>query len=157
MGMLCLLSVASWRDGSAQTLQDVYRSLKSLEGRIPLPTPQATVGVVGPFINLGRDAEHPNRPGRPVPVIHRDLPLTADAVNVVLRFRREDVADPFLVQVGHGAAVPAGSRTFVDVPIGRAREVAYTVRTAYTRYQGSITISRPPVIGLGVFVTPPFP
>src|SRR5205085_8688359 len=76
----------------AQSVQDVYRNLKSLEGRIPLPTPSAVVRVAGSFEPIfSEEIDHlvPRPTGQQrASFMHRTANYTVhvNAVNVGLRF-----------------------------------------------------------------------
>src|SRR5437764_15421672 len=72
----------------AQSIQEVYRNLKSLEGRIPLPTTYVVARVPGNFPPIFNEPEAVRPGGRPPAVTPRNRSFTANAnaVNVGLKF-----------------------------------------------------------------------
>jgi hypothetical protein len=156
--MLCnFLRLAAFSFGlvtlvRAQTVEDVYRNLKSLEGRIALPTPQATANVRYAF-----DYQPP--PGRRVTEvvrINKDFAVSADAVNVILRFQPRR-PNGFQIEIDGATGEPNRTAGFIDVPIGRARTVNYRANIADIHWTGTITISRPVIVGTGAFLIPALP
>lgn len=129
-------------------LDDIYRQLKELEGRIPIPESSARV-LVGVFnartgvfswrIPVKRLTT--TVPGKGTIVVITGQ-ASINAVNVSLVFGVQDREGDFTVTVdGTTISAPAG-QTAVTVDIGRAPEINFIVSSGNVSFSGELTIER---------------
>ena len=156
-----------------------YRVIKNLEGCFAVPAPSLTA-VVGTFDPItGKFTFSPQITDRSVrtiapPVHDRSLgpvlkpiksldsvsTLSANAVNVALSFQSAN-GTPLHVSVSAapgaipGPANATGSPATINV--GKASAVTFTIRAGNKTYEDSLSIVRPPVIGIGAFTIPVLP
>jgi len=141
----------------ASRLKVEFDRLKSLEGRIPLPTPSATLRV-GPFAaGESRSRALPRDRMEDPRLVNRDFRLAADAVTVILQFSTDQRTGPFTVTVDGKRHSTSATGTTISVNVGRAARMSYSVTSGTTTYKGSISITRPPIIGAGVFTIKALP
>ncbi len=142
------------------SLNEAYQQIKSAEGKIPVPTPVATVDMgtfdaaTGQFDGLATEIEIIN--GKPVRLVPHTF---VNAVNARLTFHIVNNAAR-IVRVsatgGAFASVPAG-RTSVTIGVGREHDVRWTMSSGLKIHRDELIVDRPRIIGAGAFRIPALP
>jgi len=129
-------------------LDDLYRQLKELEGRIPIPESSARVlvGVLNARTGVFSWRIREKRLTKTVPGQGTIVVITGqasvNAVNVSLVFGVQDRQGDFTVTAdGTTISAPAG-QTEVTVDIRRAPEISFTVNSGNVNFSSSLTIVR---------------
>ena len=141
------------------SLTEAYNQIKSAERSIPIPTPEATVGVgafdaaTGSFDGLTTDVEIINhKPVRLVPNVF------VNAVNTRLSFTiARSTTTVRLTVTGGGTAIAAKGGTSISIDVGKLADVRWRLSSGTKSYGDELTISRPRIIGAGAFTIPALP
>jgi hypothetical protein len=141
------------------SLDAAYQQIKGAEGKIPVPTPEATVDVgyfnaaTGEFDGDTTDFEIIN--GKPVRMVPHEW---VNAVNTRLLFHVYNATKSVRVSVaGAGSATVGAGGTTLAVHAGRSHDLRWTITSGLKRYGDELIIDRPRMIGAGAFTIPALP
>ncbi|MBL8949716.1 MAG: hypothetical protein JNK82_02995 [Myxococcaceae bacterium] len=137
------------------TANDLYAQLRQLENLLP-PVPASQTLAMGSwvpggnFVGVGKTCRivYPQKV-----MVCTPATATVNAINAVLRFEV-----PQGVQLtANGRTATAGFAGFVQLDVGDADTVSWTLRSGASSYSDTLLIARPAVNGMGAFTIAALP
>jgi len=145
---------------------DFYRMVKGVENIFPIPAPTATVRVgsfdpaTGIFEGLCSTTEWQPADREHLKPWKKTFPPSAQAngVNAILEFEILNPAPAGTRVTANGVTVRASpGQRVISIDVKNATRVDWKITSRYRSFHDRLLLTRPPIVGAGVFTLPALP